>query len=59
MEHLPPEALYKFRVKDFGPLTVTMDSHGNNLYEKVKEETRSRLPEIYSKLGIELAESPV
>ncbi len=51
-EHLHPEALYQFRVKDFGPLTVAMDSHGNNLFEKVKEETRSRLPEIYSKLGI-------
>ncbi len=52
-EHLHPEALYQFRVKDFGPLTVAMDSHGNHLYEKVKEQTRLRLPEIYSKLGIE------
>ena len=51
-EHLHPEALYKFRVKDFGPLTVAMDSHGRNLFEEVKEETRSRLPEIYQKLGI-------
>lgn len=52
-EHLHPEALYKFRVKDFGPLTVAMDSHGRHLYEEVKEETRRRLPEIYKKLGIE------
>jgi len=52
-EHLHPEALYKFRVKNFGPLTVAMDSHGRHLYEEVKEETRSRLPEIYRKLGIE------
>ncbi len=52
-EHLHPEALYKFRVKDFGPLTVAMDSHGRHLYEEVKEETRRRLPEIYQKLGIE------
>ncbi len=51
-EHLHPEALYKFRVKDFGPLTVAMDSHGRHLYEEVKEETRRRLPEIYAKLGI-------
>ena len=51
-EHLHPEALYKFRVKDFGPLTVAMDSHGRNLYEEVKENTRTRLPEIYERLGI-------
>jgi L(+)-tartrate dehydratase beta subunit len=51
-EHLHPEALYKFRVKDFGPLTVAMDSHGRNLYEDVKEVTRKKLPEIYAKLGI-------
>lgn len=51
-EHLHPEALYKFRVKDFGPLTVAMDSHGVHLFENVKEETRRRLPEIYQKLGI-------
>jgi L(+)-tartrate dehydratase beta subunit len=51
-EHLHPEALYKFRVKDFGPLTVAMDSHGRNLYEDVKEVTRQKLPGIYEKLGI-------
>ncbi len=52
-EHLHPEALYKFRVKEFGPLTVAMDSHGRHLYEEVKEETRRRLPDIYQQLGIE------
>ena len=51
-EHLHPEALYKFRVKNFGPLTVAMDSHGRNLYEEVKEVTRKKLPGIYAKLGI-------
>lgn len=51
-EHLHPEALYKFRVKNFGPLTVAMDSHGRNLFEDVKEVTRQKLPEIYAKLGI-------
>ncbi len=51
-EHLHPEALYKFRVKDFGPLTVAMDSHGRHLYVEVKEETERRMPAIYKKLGI-------
>jgi L(+)-tartrate dehydratase beta subunit len=51
-EHLHPEALYRFRVKDFGPLTVAMDSHGNHLYFNVKAEAKRRLPEIYKKLGV-------
>jgi L(+)-tartrate dehydratase beta subunit len=51
-EHLHPEALYQFRVKDFGPLTVAMDSHGNHLYYDVKAEATRRLPEIYARLGV-------
>ena len=52
-EHLHPEALYQFRVKDFGPLTVAMDSHGGHLFFEVRDEARRRLPEIYKKLGVE------
>lgn len=51
-EHLHPEALYQFRVKDFGPLTVAMDSHGRHLYEEVRGEALRRLPEIYKILGV-------
>jgi len=51
-EHLIPEALYQFRVKNFGPLTVAMDSHGRHLYEEVSEETKRRLPDIYKNLGV-------
>ncbi len=51
-EHLHPEALYRFRVKNFGPLTVAMDSHGRHLYDEVAEEARRRLPDIYAKLGV-------
>ena len=51
-EHLHPEALYQFRVKDFGPLTVAMDSHGRHLYEEVKAEAVKRLPDIYKELGV-------
>lgn len=51
-EHLHPEALYRFRVRNFGPLTVAMDSHGRHLYEEVKAEALRRLPEIYRKLGV-------
>ena len=36
-EELMPECLWKFRVKDFGPLTVGIDSHGNSLYHDVQD----------------------
>ena len=51
-EELHPEALYRFRVKNFGPLTVAMDSHGGNLYEKVRNGIKEKLPKIYEKLGV-------
>jgi L(+)-tartrate dehydratase beta subunit len=50
-EDLMPECLWKFRVKDFGPLIVGMDTHGESLYENVQVEARRRLEEtIYSRL---------
>ncbi len=52
-EDLHPEAIYKFRVKDFGPLIVAMDSHGDHLYFDVKKQIAQRLPELYKRLGIE------
>ena len=51
-EHLHPEALYRFRVKNFGPLTVAMDSYGNSMYEQVNESIKKKMPEIYKKLGV-------
>ena len=41
-----------FRVKNFGPLTVAMDSHGVHLYERVSEKIREKLPDIYARLGV-------
>ncbi|MEM3613595.1 MAG: FumA C-terminus/TtdB family hydratase beta subunit, partial [Candidatus Bathyarchaeia archaeon] len=41
-----PEALWIFEVEDFGPLTVAIDSHGNNLFmdvAKTVEENRKRI----------------
>ena len=51
-EELHPEALYRFRVRNFGPLTVAMDSHGRHLYEEVAAGVQERLPDIYKKLGV-------
>lgn len=51
-EDIHPEALYQFRVENFGPLIVAMDSHGNNLYFDIKAQAEKKLPEIYRRLGI-------
>jgi L(+)-tartrate dehydratase beta subunit len=40
-------------VKDFGPLIVAMDSHGNHLYFDVKKQIKEKLPELYKSLGVE------
>jgi L(+)-tartrate dehydratase beta subunit len=49
-EELMPECLWKFRVKDFGPLTVGIDSHGNSVYHDVQETARKRLEAIHARL---------
>jgi L(+)-tartrate dehydratase beta subunit len=49
-EELMPECLWKFRVKDFGPLTVGIDSHGNSLFRDVQEEARKKLEALYARL---------
>ena len=49
-EELMPECLWKFRVKDFGPLTVAIDSHGTSLYHDVQAEAAKRLETLYAKL---------
>ena len=42
-EDLMPECLWKFRVKDFGPLIVAIDAHGNSLYKDVKAAAAERI----------------
>jgi L(+)-tartrate dehydratase beta subunit len=49
-EELMPECLWKFRVKDFGPLTVGIDAHGNSLYRDVQTRARAKLEELYDRL---------
>ena len=49
-EELMPECLWKFRVKDFGPLTVGIDAHGNSLYHDVQEAAKRKLEELYARL---------
>jgi L(+)-tartrate dehydratase beta subunit len=49
-EDLMPECLWKFRVRDFGPLWVGIDSHGNSLYHDVQEQAHKRLEELVARL---------
>jgi L(+)-tartrate dehydratase beta subunit len=49
-EELMPECLWKFRVRDFGPLTVAIDARGNSLYHDVQAQAKKRLEELYARL---------
>ena len=50
-----PEMLWKCRVKEFGPLIVSIDAHGNNLFEqnkvKFNEKKDAALAEILPRVG--------
>lgn len=50
-EDLMPECIWKFRVKELGPLFVTMDSHGNSQYKDVMDVVDSNLKSYLSTLG--------
>jgi L(+)-tartrate dehydratase beta subunit len=49
-EELMPECLWKFRVKDFGPLTVGIDAHGNSLFHDVQTRAQEKLKELFARL---------
>jgi L(+)-tartrate dehydratase beta subunit len=51
MDDLHPESLWKFRIKGFGPLLVTMDSHGGSLHADVNAAALARRDAILAKLG--------
>jgi len=47
-----PEALWVLEVENFGPLTVAIDAHGNNLFERIREKVEENRTKIYEKLGV-------
>lgn len=47
-----PEALWILEVEDFGPLTVAIDSHGNNLFTEVSKRVETSRQSIYQTLNI-------
>ena len=52
LDDLNPESLWKFRVKNFGPLLVAMDTHGGSLYTAVNKAARGKRAAALASLGV-------
>ncbi|MBN9460514.1 MAG: fumarate hydratase C-terminal domain-containing protein [Burkholderiales bacterium] len=52
MDDLNPESLWEFRIRDFGPLLVAMDSHGASLYDVVRHDVEARREKVLADLGL-------
>ena len=50
-EDLNPECLWKFRIKGFGPLLVTMDSHGGSLHAEINDQAAARRAAVLASIG--------
>jgi L(+)-tartrate dehydratase beta subunit len=52
LDDLNPESLWQFRIHDFGPLLVAMDSHGASLYDAVDHAARDRRAAALAALNV-------
>ena len=52
LDDLNPESLWRFRIRDFGPLLVAMDSVGGSLYDVVQREAQARRDSVLRSLGV-------
>ena len=52
LDDLNPESLWRFRIKDFGPLLVAMDSHGGSLFAEVQQKVQDRRAAALARLGV-------
>jgi L(+)-tartrate dehydratase beta subunit len=52
LDDLNPESLWRFRIRDFGPLRVAMDSHGGSLYDAVDGKARDKRAAVLASLGV-------
>jgi L(+)-tartrate dehydratase beta subunit len=55
LDDLNPESLWRFRIRDFGPLLVAMDSHGGSLYDVVRDDAQARRAAVLASLGVKTA----
>jgi L(+)-tartrate dehydratase beta subunit len=53
LDDLNPESLWRFRIRDFGPLLVAMDSHGTSLYDAVRQEASDNREKVLRSLGVQ------
>src|SRR5204862_6004736 len=51
LDDLHPESLWRFRIRNFGPLMVAMDSHGGSLYARVQDDAATRRAAILASIG--------
>ena len=52
LDDLNPESLWRFRIRNFGPLLVAMDSHGGSLYRTVQQDSAARRAAVLASLGV-------
>ena len=52
LDDLNPESLWKFRVREFGPLLVAMDSEGGSAYDLVKHDVQAARARVLQDLGV-------
>ncbi|MDQ3214579.1 MAG: fumarate hydratase C-terminal domain-containing protein, partial [Pseudomonadota bacterium] len=52
MDDLNPESLWRFAIRDFGPLLVAMDSYGGSLYDAVADAAQARRADVLRSLGV-------
>ena len=52
LDDLNPESLWKFKINQFGPLLVAIDSHGGSIYQEVKSDVASNKEAVLKSLGI-------
>jgi L(+)-tartrate dehydratase beta subunit len=52
LDELNPESLWRFRIRDFGPLRVAMDSHGGSIYATVDADARGKRAAALAALGV-------
>ncbi len=48
-----PEAMWLLDVEEFGPLTVAIDAHGNNLFADIATRAEANKRLIYKKMGLQ------
>jgi L(+)-tartrate dehydratase beta subunit len=52
LDDLNPESLWRFAIRDFGPLLVAMDSRGGSLYRAVQADSAARRAQVLASLGV-------